>query len=80
MLQITSRAKERREEKRERFALSMRADFTAHQLVWIDETRKDDRTLNRLYGYSKIGTPGGAMSWLQMRGLLGVQLMQPISL
>ena len=31
-------------------------NYTAEQLIFIDESAKDERTLTRLYGYSPINT------------------------
>jgi len=31
-------------------------DYNADQLIFIDESSKDERTLTRLYGYSSINT------------------------
>ena len=38
------------------FLVGMRTMYTADQLVFMDETSKDDRALRRLYGYSYAGT------------------------
>ena len=34
----------------------MQEDYTAEQLVFLDETAKDERTPTRRYGYSEEGT------------------------
>jgi hypothetical protein len=31
-------------------------NYTAEQLIFIDESAKDERTLTRLYGYSPVNT------------------------
>ena len=31
-------------------------NYTSEQLIFVDETAKDERTLTRLYGYSPINT------------------------
>ncbi len=32
------------------------SEFSSEQLIFIDETAKDERSLNRAYGYSTINT------------------------
>ena len=40
---------------RDKFLLAVLQLHGPHQLVFTDETARDDRTLNRRYGYSKKG-------------------------
>ena len=54
-LQLQKAAKERSELLRSDFILQI-SDFNPEQLIFIDETAKDERNLSRAYGYSTINT------------------------
>ena len=49
-------AKERSEALRGFYLYNIGLHYTSEQLIFIDETAKDERTLTRLYGYSPINT------------------------
>src|SRR6266542_1688667 len=48
--------KERSEALRGFYLYNIGINYTSEQLIFIDETAKDERTLTRLYGYSPINT------------------------
>ena len=50
------------------FLLAVLQLHGAHQLVFTDETARDDRTLNRRYGYSRVGTPASGSTHFLLRG------------
>ena len=54
--QLTLISRQRNELLCTAFLVGMRTMYTADQLVFMDETSKDDRALRRLYGYSYAGT------------------------
>ena len=49
-------AAERDEDFREEWKQDANAHFTASQMVFVDETSKDERTIYRHYGHSITGT------------------------
>jgi hypothetical protein len=53
---IQKAAKERSEILRGVYLYNIGMNYTAEQLIFIDESAKDERTLTRLYGYSPINT------------------------
>jgi hypothetical protein len=53
---IQKAAKERSETLRGVYLYNIGMDYTAEQLIFIDESSKDERTLTRLYGYSSVNT------------------------
>src|SRR5271154_1382136 len=53
---IQKAAKERSEILRGFYLYNIGMNYTSEQLIFIDETAKDERTLTRLYGYSPINT------------------------
>ena len=52
---LKMRASERDEEAAEHWMMQTNAEFVAEQLISIDETSKDGRTLYRRYGYAPRG-------------------------
>ena len=54
--QIAKRAIERDHEKRAYYLTHMVQNFQAEQLVFVDETGVDKRTIWRNHGYAKKGT------------------------
>jgi hypothetical protein len=53
---IQKAAKERNEILRGFYLYNIGMDYNSDQLIFIDETAKDERTLTRLYGYSSVNT------------------------
>ena len=53
---IQKAAKERSNILRGVYLYHIGMDYNADQLIFIDESSKDERTLTRLYGYSSINT------------------------
>ena len=53
LLQLQKASKERSELLRSDFILKI-SDFNPEQLIFIDETAKDEQSLSRAYGYSTI--------------------------
>lgn len=53
---VQKAAKERSEILRGVYLYNIGMNYTAEQLIFIDESAKDERTLTRLYGYSPINT------------------------
>lgn len=53
---IQKAAKERNETLRGFYLYNIGMNYTSEQLIFVDETAKDERTLTRLYGYSPINT------------------------
>jgi len=53
---IQKAAKERSEVLCGFYLHNIRMNYTSEQLIFVDETAKDERTLTRLYGYSPINT------------------------
>src|SRR5437773_12199434 len=53
---IHKAAKERSEILRDIYLYNIEMNYTAEQLIFIDELAKDERTFIRLYGYSSINT------------------------
>lgn len=53
---IQKAAKERSEILRGVYLYNIGMNYTAEQLIFIDESAKDERTFTRLYGYSPINT------------------------
>src|SRR2546429_9779277 len=53
---IQKAAKERSEILRDVYLYNIGMNYTAEQLIFIDESAKDERTFTRLYGYSPINT------------------------
>ena len=49
-------AKERNQKQRNAFIARMAAHYSPEQLIFLDETAKDERTPIRQYGYSMINT------------------------
>ncbi|RIB04817.1 hypothetical protein C2G38_2254159 [Gigaspora rosea] len=49
-------AKERNELLRSVFMAHIGSQYTSDQLVFLDESYKDERTINRGYGYSQMNT------------------------
>ena len=52
---LRRRAVERDEVAREQWKADVRANFVAAQIVWTDESSKDDRTIYRHYGRAPVG-------------------------
>ncbi len=46
--------------------------YTANQFVFVDESGSDERTGDRVYGYSKKGVPAVVQRWLQSRKRVSV--------
>ena len=65
---LSSLAREFDEQARNKFLLAVQQLHGPHQLVFMDETARDERTLNRRYGYSKKGTPAAGSTHFLMRG------------
>jgi biotin operon repressor len=65
---LSSLAREYDEHARDKFLLAVLQLHGAHQLVFTDETARDDRTLNRRYGYSRLGTPASGSTHFLLRG------------
>jgi hypothetical protein len=53
---IQKASKERNEALRGFYLYNIGMNYTSEQLIFVDETAKDERTLTRLYGYSPINT------------------------
>ncbi|GBB83722.1 hypothetical protein RclHR1_01040027 [Rhizophagus clarus] len=53
---IQKASKERSDILRGVYLYNIGMNYTAEQLIFIDESAKDERTLTRLYGYSSINT------------------------
>jgi len=53
---IQKAAIERSEALRGFYLYNIGINYTSEQLIFVDETSKDERTLTRLYGYSPINT------------------------
>ena len=56
MYQIEGAAKERNELLRSAYMVKMGSQYSAEQLIFIDESAKDERTLSCMYGYSLMNT------------------------
>lgn len=65
---LSSLAREQDLLARNHFVLRVGTRHGAHQLVFVDETARDDRTLNRRYGYSKRGQPACGSNHFLLRG------------
>jgi len=52
---LKMRAAERNEEEAEAWMIAANTEFVAEQLVSVDETSKDGRTMWRRYGYAPVG-------------------------
>ena len=52
---LCRRAVERDEVVREQWKADVHANFVAAQIMWMDESSKDDRTIYRHYGQALVG-------------------------
>lgn len=53
---IQKAAKERNDMLRGFYLYNIGMNYTSEQLIFVDESAKDERTLTRLYGYSLVNT------------------------
>lgn len=53
---IQKAAKERNDMLRRFYLYNIGMNYTSEQLIFVDESAKDERTLTRLYGYSLVNT------------------------
>ena len=53
---VQKAAKERSEILHGAYMYNIGINYTAEQLIFIDESAKDERTLSKLYGYSSVNT------------------------
>lgn len=53
---IQKAAKERNDMLCEFYLYNIGMNYTSEQLIFVDESAKDERTLTRLYGYSLVNT------------------------
>ena len=52
---LCQRAVERDEVAREQWKVDVHANFVAAQIVWMDESSKDDQTIYQHYGWAPVG-------------------------
>ena len=57
MIKLQKAALERNEIVRAHYLATIGEHYTQNQLIFLDESAKDDRSLSRLYGYSSRNMP-----------------------
>src|SRR5436190_22493757 len=79
---VQKAAKERSEILRDVYLYNIGMNYTPEQLIFIDESAKDERTLTRLYGYSKKsvvfirGKRYTILPALSLEGFIAVDIMK----
>ena len=67
-LQLQKEAKERNQKQRNAFIARMAARYTSNQLVFLDESAKDEQTSTHQYGYLMVNKRAGKSIVLFMDG------------
>ena len=67
-LQLQKEAKERNQKQRNAFIARMAAHYTPNQLVFLDESAKDEQTSTHQYGYLMVNKRAGKSIVLFMDG------------